>query len=286
MEREVRDSKGPAVSKEAGGLHALKVREVTARVGLTASRLRGYDYALNPYRGCQHSCVYCYSPAVLREAREWGSFVDVKVNLPRVLLKEVRKRRRGVVGISTVTDAYQPIERRYRLTRSCLKQLLRRDFPIVIQTKSALVLRDMDIIKKFSEKEVGFTITTFDDDLAKEYEPLASGIGARLEALERIAHNGISTWVFLGPIMPYLTDRGDGLERLISRLADIGVEEVIVDRLNYRKGVRERVMRFLDKRHPEFVKRYRNLPETYFEKVMERISRNCRREGLRFVKAW
>jgi DNA repair photolyase len=264
----------------------LKIREVVAKTALSPSRLRGYDYALNPYRGCQHACVYCYSPAVLREKRGWGSFVDVKMNLPRVLSKELKKRKRGVVGISTVTDAYQPIEKRYRVTRACLRLLLKRDFPIVIQTKSDLVLRDLDIIKEFSEKEVGFTITTLDSDLALKYEPMASRIEDRLRALEKIAHSGIKTWVFVGPILPYLTDKDDEIEALILRLADIGVEEVIADRLNYRRGVRERVMSFLHRDYPDLVEKYRSLPESYFDEVIDRISKSCRRTGLRFVRAW
>lgn len=264
----------------------MKIREVDVKTALSPSRLKGYDYALNPYRGCQHACIYCYSPAVLREDREWGSFVDVKVNLPRVLSREVRRRRKGIVGISTVTDAYQPGERRFRVTRACLRQLLKRDFPIVIQTKSALVLRDLDIIERFSRREVGFTITALDEALASGYEPGASRVEDRLLAIEKIAARGIDTWVFLGPIMPYITDKGDDLEVLISRLAEAGAGEVIADRLNYRRGVRQRVMRFLREEHPELVEKYRSLPEDYFEGVMERISRSCRREGLRFLRAW
>lgn len=264
----------------------MNVRQVHVKTALSPSRLKGYDYSLNPYRGCQHACVYCYSPAVLREDRQWGSFVDVKLNLPRVLSREVVRRRKGVVGISTVTDAYQPVEGRYRVTRACLRQLLKKDFPIVIQTKSALVLRDLDLIEKFSDREVGFTITTLDDALASRYEPGASKVEDRLMALEKIGARGVNTWVFLGPVMPYLTDRGDDLEVLISRLAEAGVREVIADRLNYRKGVRERVMRFLREEHSELLGKYRSLPDDYFEGVMERISRSCRREGLRFHRAW
>lgn len=264
----------------------MRIREVTVKTALSPSRLGGYDYALNPYRGCEHACVYCYSPGVLRETRKWGGFVDVKANLPRVLSKELKKKRRGVVGVSTVTDAYQPVEGRFRVTRACLRLLLKKDFPIVIQTKSDLVLRDLDLIKGFTQKEVGFTITTLDGDLAEKYEPGASRVEERLLALEKIAQSGVDTWVFLGPVMPYLTDRDDGIERLISRLADIGVKEVIADRLNYRRGVRERVMEFLRREYPDLVEKYRRLPGGYFDGVMERISRSCRREGLRFVRAW
>ncbi|MDP6459371.1 MAG: radical SAM protein [Candidatus Hydrothermarchaeota archaeon] len=259
----------------------MKVREVTCKTALSPSRLPGYDYALNPYRGCQHACVYCFAPSVLRELREWGSFVDIKVNLPRVLSQEVKKRRKGVVGISTVTDAYQPIERRYRLTRSCLKLLLKHDFPVVIQTKSSLVLRDLDLIKKFSTAEVGFTITAYDNELAREYEPYASGVEERFGALERIINEGVRTWVFIGPIMPHITDEGYGLEGLISRLADLGVAEVIVDRLNFRRGVREKVMLFIEGHYPELLERYSNLNDSYFDRVKGEIAGLCKENAMK-----
>ena len=131
------------------------VGELSCKAALSRSGLPGFDYALNPYRGCQHGCIYCYSPETLREKRvcyspetlrekrEWGSFVEVKRNIPGVLAKELRRLKKGVVGIGTVTDAYQPVEERYGVTRRCLEQLLRRDFPICIQTKSSLVERDI-----------------------------------------------------------------------------------------------------------------------------------------------
>lgn len=264
----------------------MKIREVTCKAALSPSRIPGYDYALNPYRGCQHACVYCYSPGVLRERRKWGSFVDVKINLPRLLSKELRRRRRGVVGVSTVTDAYQPVEQRYRLTRACLKLLLKHDFPVVVQTKSVLVLRDLDLIKRFSRVEVGFTITTGDSELAGKYEPYASRVEERLEALGRISEEGVKTWVFIGPIMPYLTDRDNDLERLLSRLAGSGVGEVIVDRLNFRPGVRERVMLFIEQHFPELVEKYRGLDNAYFDRVRSEIAGLCKEKGLRFAQAW
>ena len=118
----------------------MNVTTISCKSALSQSRLLGYDYALNPYRGCEHGCSYCYAPYVLHEDREWGGFVDVKLDIPSVLSKELGRRKKGVVGISTVTDPYQPIEKKYELTRTCLEHLLRHDFPICIQTKSALAL--------------------------------------------------------------------------------------------------------------------------------------------------
>ena len=136
----------------------MKVTEITCKTALNPSSLPGLVYSLNPYRGCQHKCAYCYVPNVLRIKRcKWGEFVNVKTNIPVVLSKELRNKKQGVVAISTVTDPYQPIEKKYLLTRFCLEQLLRADFPISIQTKSDLVTRDINIISKSNISDQLFT---------------------------------------------------------------------------------------------------------------------------------
>lgn len=214
----------------------MKVNEVIVKSALSRSSLPGLVYSLNPYRGCSHACTYCYAPSVLREKRPWGKFVDVKLNLPSVLAKEVASKEKGVVGISTVTDAYQPIEKKYEITRKCLEVLLKKNWPISIQTKSDLVLRDLDLIEKFKEKDVGFTITTLDDKARKRFEPHSSSTQARLNALKAITERGIKTWVFLGPIIPDLL--GDTLEELMKKLSEIGVDHVLFDRLNLKPGMK------------------------------------------------
>jgi len=213
----------------------MKVNEVIVKSALSKSSLPGLVYALNPYRGCQHACTYCYAPSVLRENRRWGEFVDVKLNLPSVLAKEIASKPRGIVGIGTVTDAYQPAEREYEITRKCLEVLLKKDWPISIQTKSDLVLRDLDLIEKFKDKDIGFTIATLDDKARKMFEPHSSTIGARLDALRTIAKRGIKTWVFLGPIIPDLL--GDTLEELIKALSGAGIDHLLFDRLNIKPGM-------------------------------------------------
>ena len=184
----------------------MKIEEVKCKTALSKSNLPGLDYSLNPYKGCQHSCAYCYVPNVLRLKREsWGTYVYVKTNIPTILSKELKNKKRGVVGISTVTDPYQPIERKYRLTRYCLEQLLIHDFPISIQTKSDLILRDIDIISRFSEAEVMVSIGTLNDSERKKLEPGSSSIKSRLNVLHTFSDLGIKTTVFFGPIYPDTT---------------------------------------------------------------------------------
>ncbi len=217
----------------------MKVREVSCTTALSESSLPGLDYALNPYRGCSIGCVYCYAPSVLREDRAWGRFVDVKRNIPAVLARELKRKPRGVVGLGTVTDGYQPIEGRYHLTRYCLEQLLRFDFPVSVQTKSSLVLKDLDLLMRLSEAEVGVTVTTLDEVERRRFEPFASPSERRLASLRTLNQAGVRTWAFVGPILPVTTEAT--LEPLLRGIRASGTRRVLFDRLRFRPGVWERI---------------------------------------------
>lgn len=217
----------------------MKVREVSCRSALSPSSLPGLRYALNPYRGCAIGCLYCYAPAVIHEERPWGRFVDVKRNAPAVLARELKRAKPGVVGIGTVTDGYQPLEGRYQVTRYCLDVLLRAQFPVSIQTKSSLVLRDLDRILRFEDAEVGMTVTTMDDAARRRFEPFSSPTPSRLETLRTLNEAGVRTWAFVGPILPETTERT--LEPLLVGIQESGTRRVLYDRLRFRPGVWERV---------------------------------------------
>jgi DNA repair photolyase len=207
---------------------------------LSKSSLPGLDYSLNPYTGCSHGCIYCYAPATLRYGgpEPWGTFVTAKTNIPAVLERELRKMPRGIVGISTVTDPYQPTESRLKLTRSCLEVLQAKQFPICIQTKSSLVTRDIDLIRDFRDKEVGLTVTTLDDEASAIIEPGASLPRERLDALKRLTDAGITTWAFVGPLVPGFIDAA-GLAELLASVKEAGACKVIVDRLRLKPGLWE-----------------------------------------------
>ncbi len=218
----------------------MKITTIKCKTALSKSNLPGLDYSLNPYRGCQHSCVYCYVPNILRIKREdWGNFVEIKTNIANLLAKELRNKKPGVVGISTVTDSYQSIEKKYKLTRSCLEQLLKYDLSIHIQTKSDLVLRDLDLIKRFSDIEIMFSIGTLNDSERKCLEPNASSIQERLNAIKKISENGVKTSVFFGPIYPSL--KIQDLEKTIDAFKLVGVTEIMIDKFNLKPGIKENI---------------------------------------------
>jgi len=206
----------------------MRVTEIECKSILTKSGIEAIDYALNPYVGCGHGCIYCYASFMKRftgHKEKWGAFVDVKVNAAEVLVRQMRRAKRGNIAFGTVTDPYQSLERKYEITRACLEVLTAYDgstelaevFPISILTKAALVLRDLDLLQHLRDVEVGFTITTLDDEGRQMFEPRSSPVPARLTALSELAEAEIKTWAFCGPLLPLLSDSEEQMDALLPK---------------------------------------------------------------------
>ncbi|MDD4307646.1 MAG: radical SAM protein [Thermoplasmata archaeon] len=220
----------------------MNIREAKASTALSPSKLPGLDWALNPYRGCQHGCVYCYSADVMHMSAEdeWGTFVEVRRNIPVILARE-KKKCSGTVGLGTVTDPYQPIEGKTMLTRYCLEQLAAGECRVCIQTKSDLVTRDIDILRTMKGAEVGITVSTMNPEIAAMLEPGAPEPAKRMAALAMLSGAGISTWVFLGPIIPGMNDSSESMEAVIKAAKQAGCSKVIYDKLRLKPILRERM---------------------------------------------
>jgi DNA repair photolyase len=226
----------------------MKAGEIFCKSALVKSNIPGIDYALNPYLGCEHGCVYCYASFMQRyyhQNETWGEFVDVKVNFVERLRSQIKRTKPGLVYLSSVTDPYQPLEKKYKLTRECLKILAELNLPVSIQTKSDLVLRDMDILKKMNNCEVGFTITTLDEKIRSKFEPVCSTIEQRFEALKILNKNKISTFAFFGPVLPYFSDNKKTIYSLFKKLSHLGVEKIYVDKINYKGRNWSRISKLL-----------------------------------------
>jgi DNA repair photolyase len=202
------------------------VKEIQSKSILSASKI--YPYVVNAYTGCQHNCSYCYARFMKRftgHKEPWGQFVDVKINAPELLRREIIRKKPDTVWVSGVCDPYQPLEGKYKLTRQCLEILADHDWPVVVQTRSAFVLRDLDVLKRGKYFEVGFSITTADDRVRKLFEPSAPPIKARLNALEELHRAGIKTYAMIAPMLP----EADALPELLAG----NVDYVRLDRMNY-----------------------------------------------------
>jgi DNA repair photolyase len=235
------------------------IREVFCKSALTKSGIT--DYAINPYVGCAHNCVYCYASFMARFSRHdrpWGQWVDVKVNAPLALAEDLRRAAERQptpnasfeIVMSSVTDPYQPPERKYGVTRACLEVLAGGPpgsraglFPtpddrvpahpnLSVLTKSDLVLRDIDVLQSIPSVEVGLSITSTDDAVSRLYEPGASPATKRLAALKALSDAGIKTWAFVSPVLPYHSDSEQAMLGILRAIQDAGALRVMVDRFN------------------------------------------------------
>jgi DNA repair photolyase len=240
------------------------IKEVQSKSILSVSKI--HDYVVNPYTGCQHACSYCYARFMKRfthHIEPWGEFVDAKINAPELLQKEILRKKVGEVWVSGVCDPYQPLEAKYLLTRKCLEILAQHSWPVIIQTRSPLVLRDIDIIKKAPEFQVGFSITTADDSIRKIFEPQAPPIQARIDALAVLHQAGIKTYAMIAPMLP-------GAESLLEQLTG-KVDYVLIDKMNYSSA-----SALYRKYHMED-----KLTDAYFIRTAKEIASACTESGIR-----
>src|SRR5207344_2262624 len=192
----------------------------------------GFDRSINPYRGCEHGCVYCFARPThaylgLSPGLDFESKLFVKPDAPALLERELSAPGYvpRTIAIGTNTDPYQPIERKYQVMRGILEVLERAGHPVGIVTKSALVLRDLDILARLAERnlvKVALSVTTLDAGLARTMEPRAATPGRRLEALRQMSAAGIPTSVMVAPVIPAINDAD--IERILDAAAMAGVK--------------------------------------------------------------
>lgn len=234
----------------------MRVKEIEAKSIAVASKLPDADFVINPYVGCQFGCLYCYASFMGRFVDEptsaWGDYVYVKANAVQVLADQLSRwpsqRRSASIMLSSVTDPYHGIEARYRLTRGILELLAAEAYPgrISILTKSPLVLRDVDVLNELPSVEVGVTVTTTDDKLGRFLEVRAPLASRRLQTLKQLRSEGITTYAFVGPLLPHYRERPELLEELFAGLADANVGSVFVEHLNAKHYIRSRLFPVLD----------------------------------------
>ncbi|MFP4045529.1 MAG: radical SAM protein [Candidatus Aenigmatarchaeota archaeon] len=252
----------------------MEVQEVKCKSILSDSNLYSVDYSINPYTGCQHSCRYCYAVYMKKfndHEENWGSFVDVKVNAVEVLEKEVRSKQPGSVLLSSVTDPYQPLEKKYKLTRRILKILEENDFSVTILTKNSLVLRDLDVLKEFfpGKISVGFTVNFLDDKDRQIWEPNASPLEERLDALRELHEEGISTYVHVGPYLEGITN----LEEIFQETRD-SIYEFQIENLNTRRS--GKIRKTVEENYPELKEKYSRILKNdreYIEKLKGEVEK-------------
>lgn len=268
----------------------MRISEIRATSLITKSGLPGTEFVINPYGGCSHACIYCYARFMKRfsgHEEPWGKYVDVKINASELVppapeglpgLEPASPLTGRRIFMSSVTDPYLPQERTYKLTRAILERLVPHQPSLGIQTKSALITRDIDILTRFRDCEAGITITTLDDAIRREIEPATSSVQDRLSALETLKGARLRTYVFIGPIIPGVTDW-----RAIIEKTRHAVDFYYLENLNVTGSVKKSMADWYQGRHPELLAAFEAAykPGSLFWDSMEsEIAAYCKRKSI------
>jgi DNA repair photolyase len=184
--------------------------EITSRTALTKTGIPVAEYAINPYIGCGFGCKYCFAQfigAFKYRNGIWGKDVWIRKNIPQQLNKELNKITKHTVFLSSSCDPYQPAEKIYKHTRKILKTLITHKKHIFVMTKSTLITRDIDLLKKSEELKLNITITTDREDVRRIFEPYAPPIEKRLDTVKILRDAGIETNIFVGPVLPMNSEK-------------------------------------------------------------------------------
>lgn len=258
-----------------------------------AKKILSAKNGMNIYRGCLHGCVYCDARSNCYQMNHEFEDVEVKVNAPELLERELRsKRHRCMVGTGSMSDPYIPIEEKLRLTRRCLELIDEYGCGIAIQTKSDRILRDIDLLDKINRKTkavVEITLTTYDEELCSMIEPNVCTTKARVEVLKECQRRGIPTIVWMTPILPFINDTRENIEGLLNYCVDASVHGILIFGMGVtlRDGDREYFYQKLDAHFPGMKERYiRNYGNAYEilsphnEELMSLFIDTCRENGI------
>jgi len=250
-------------------MRGVEVVEQTARSVINPVKGMPFKWSVNPYRGCYHQCVFCYARRThwfLDEdgVNRWGSRIFAKINAPAVVRRELARPgwRREYVALGTVTDPYQPLEGRYRLTRGVLQAFVDYDTPAGIITRSPLVVRDIDLLQELARNAgvgVSISIATLDEAVAREIEPTVAPPRQRLRAVSMLASAGIKVNVALAPVLPHITDAPESLDAVVRAARDAGAANVWHSTLYLHDVTREAFFAYVHDRRPDLVDRYERI---------------------------
>lgn len=217
---------------------------------------------MNIYRGCTHGCIYCDSRSRCYQMNHDFEDIEIKINAPKMLEQALlKKRKKCMIGTGAMCDPYLHLEEKLQYTRKCLEVIDKYGFGVAIQTKSAMILRDLDLLKRINKKSkcvVQMTLTTTDNDLCKIIEPNASTTRQRFDVLKTMRDNGIPTVVWLDPFLPFINDTQENLRSLIDMCIQAKVHGILCFGigLTLREGNREYFYQKLDEHFPGMKEKY------------------------------
>ena len=257
------------------------VKEIKVNDYLTKSNLPASDYVINPYVGCSHGCKYCYASFMKRftgHTEDWGTFIDVKRCDKKINLNKISKKS---VFLSSVTDCYNQLEEKYKLTRHILEQIVDSDCYLSISTKSKLILRDIDLLKQIKNLSVSMSINTLDENFRNDMDN-ASTIEERLNTLRELHDNGIYTVLFMSPIFPYITEWKEIIEKSKNY-----VDEYWFENLNLRGQYKTYIMNYIRNKYPKYYDSYVDIyiknKKEYWISLSNDINDYCQKNNINYI---
>ncbi|MBR3196954.1 MAG: radical SAM protein [Methanobrevibacter sp.] len=259
---------------------------------VTAKGIFTSDYGINMYRGCTHGCIYCDSRSKIYQMNHKFEDIEVKENAIELLKRELIKRKPCMIGTGAMTDPYIPLESRLEFVRKALQLVYRYGFGWACITKSDLVLRDIDLLRKINEKTkavVQVTITTADDELCRLVEPNVCPTSRRVEVLNKLNEANIPTVVWLCPILPHINDTEENINAILDWCIDANVKGVLNMGmgLSLREGNREYFYEMLDERFPGMKEKYIDeFGDSYFihskdnRRLRSILRKRCEENGI------
>ena len=264
------------------------IKETVSKNIITKSKLPATDYVINNYVGCNHGCIYCYAEFMKRftnHTEKWGEFLDVKKFNEEKFVKYLKKINSDKkILMSSVTDPYNPYEIKYKSTRNILKLFIQANnehIHLEILTKSLLIFRDIDLLKKIKNITVWISLNTLNDNLRSQIEPCAVSIKSRIEILKKLKGENIPVYLFISPIFPMLTQ----LEEIIATCKDT-VDFIYFENLNLRGRYKKIILDFISKNFPEYNQLYQDIytknKKEYWYLLMEDINRLCKIYDIKY----
>jgi len=264
------------------------IKETVSKNIITKSKLPATDYVINNYVGCNHGCIYCYAEFMKRftnHTEKWGEFLDVKKFNEEKFVKYLKKINSDKkILMSSVTDPYNPYEIKYKSTRNILKLFIQANnehIHLEILTKSLLIFRDIDLLKKIKNITVGISLNTLNDNLRRQIEPCAGSIKSRIEILKKLKGENIPVYLFISPIFPMLTQ----LEEIIAT-CKYTVDFIYFENLNLRGRYKKIILDFISKNFPEYNQLYQDIytknKKEYWYLLIEDINRLCKIYDIKY----
>ena len=256
-------------------------KEIQVKDYLTKCNLPASDYVINPYIGCTHGCKYCYASFMKRftgHKEEWGTFIDIKRCDKKINTKKLENK---TIFLSSVTDCYNQLEEKYKITRRILKELINVNCNLNISTKSKLILRDIDLLKQMKNLTVSMSINTLDENFKNDMDN-ASSIKERLSTLRTLHENGIYTVLFMSPIFPYIPNFKEIIE-----ISKAYIDEYWFENLNLRGDYKTKILLYIQEKYPKLINEYNDIymkgNKKYWNDLSKEIKDYCEINNVKYI---